>query len=58
MRYMLLIYKDENVYDRMSPEERGVIFQEATDYSEARRAAASTRAASPWSRRTPPPPCE
>ena len=38
MRYMLLIYKDENVYDPMPAEERGAIFQEATDYSEARRA--------------------
>jgi hypothetical protein len=34
---MLLIYKDESVYDKLSAEERGKIFQEATDYSEARR---------------------
>jgi len=38
MRYMLLIYKDEAVYDQLSVQERGTIFQEATDYSEAQRA--------------------
>ena len=31
MRYMLLIYKDESVYDQLPPEERGAIFQEAID---------------------------
>jgi hypothetical protein len=36
MRYMLLIYKDEQ-YDEKSAEERGAIFQEATAFSEARR---------------------
>jgi hypothetical protein len=37
MRYMLLIYKDEKVYDEMSVQERSAIFQEATDFSEALR---------------------
>jgi hypothetical protein len=38
VRYMLLIYKDEKVYDPRPAEERGRIFKEAFDYSEARRA--------------------
>lgn len=37
MRYMLLIYKDEKVYDQMSAQERGKIFKEATEFSEALR---------------------
>ena len=37
MRYLLLIYKDEKVYDQLPPQERGAIFKEATEYSEARR---------------------
>ena len=37
MRYMLLIYRDEKVYEQLSVQERGKIFQEAVDYSEARR---------------------
>jgi hypothetical protein len=37
MRYMLLIYRDEKVYERLSVQERGKIFQEAFDYSEALR---------------------
>ena len=37
MRYMLLIYRDEKVYEQLSVQERGKIFQEAFDYSEARR---------------------
>jgi hypothetical protein len=57
MRYLLLIYKDETVYDQLPPEERGAIFKEATEYSEARRPEGSTRAASPWSRPAPPRPC-
>jgi hypothetical protein len=36
MRYMLLIYKDEQ-YDEKSVQERGAIFKEATDFSEALR---------------------
>ena len=37
MRYMLLICKDETRWDEMSLEEKGAIFQEAVEYSEARR---------------------
>jgi hypothetical protein len=37
MRYMLLIYRDEKVYEGKSVQERGKIFQEAYDYSEALR---------------------
>ena len=37
MRYMLLIYRDEKVYERLSVQERGKNFQEAFDYSEALR---------------------
>jgi hypothetical protein len=37
MRYMLLIYRDEKVYERLSVQERGKTFQEAFDYSEALR---------------------
>jgi hypothetical protein len=37
MRYMLLIYRDEKVYERLPVQERGKIFQEAFDYSEALR---------------------
>ena len=38
MRYMLLIYRDESVYDKQPLEARARLFSEATDYSEARRA--------------------
>jgi len=34
---MLLMYKDEKVYEQMSAQERGAIFQEATAFSEALR---------------------
>jgi hypothetical protein len=37
MRYMLLVYKDEKVWDEMSVQERGRIFQEAVEFSEALR---------------------
>jgi hypothetical protein len=37
MRYMLLIYKDESVYDALPPERRAAIFKEANEYSEALR---------------------
>jgi hypothetical protein len=38
MRYMLLIYKDEATYDQLPAEERRAVFEEATGYSETRRA--------------------
>ena len=37
MRYMLLIYKDEKVWDEMSAQEKGTIFQQAVDFSEGLR---------------------
>jgi len=37
MRYLLLIYKDEKMWDEMTVEEKGAIYQEAVEYSEARR---------------------
>ena len=37
MRYMLLIYRDESVYEKLSVEERSAIFKEATEFSEALR---------------------
>ena len=37
MRYMLLIYKDEKVWDGMSVQERGAIFQQAVEYTEGLR---------------------
>ena len=37
MRYMLLIYKDGKLWDEMSTQEKGTIYQEAVEYSEARR---------------------
>jgi len=37
MRYMLLIYRDEKWWDEMSVQDRGVMYQEAVDYSEGFR---------------------
>jgi hypothetical protein len=37
MRYMLMIYRDEKEWEGMSVQERGVVYQGAVDYSEARR---------------------
>ncbi len=37
MRYMLLIYKDEKVWDAMSVQEKRTIFQQAVDFSEGLR---------------------
>ena len=34
MRYMLLIYKDEKLWDEMSVQEKGTIFQQAVEFSE------------------------
>lgn len=57
MRYMLLIYRDESVYDKLSVEERGAIFKEATEFSEALRPSGFYQGASRWSRRAPPRRC-
>jgi hypothetical protein len=37
MRYMLMIYRDEKEWEGMSVQERGAVYQEAVDYSEALR---------------------
>jgi hypothetical protein len=37
MRYMLLIYKDEKLWDEISVQEKGAIFQEAVEFTEALR---------------------
>jgi len=37
MRYMLLIYQDEKVWDEMSVQEKGTIFQQAVDFREGLR---------------------
>lgn len=37
MRSMLMIYRDEKEWEGMSVQERGVVYQAAVDYSEARR---------------------
>lgn len=37
MRYMLLIYKDEKLWDEMSVQEKGTIYQQAVEFSEALR---------------------
>jgi hypothetical protein len=35
MRYMLLIYKDEKLWEEMSEQEKGAIFQQAVEFSES-----------------------
>ena len=47
MRYMLLIYRDEKVYEQLSVQERGKIFQDAVAYSEARRPSGFYQAGEP-----------
>jgi hypothetical protein len=37
MRYMLLIYKDEKLWEEMSEQEKGAIFQQAVEFSEGLR---------------------
>ncbi len=37
MRYMLLIYKDEKLWDEMSLQEKGAIYQQAVEFSEGFR---------------------
>jgi hypothetical protein len=37
MRYMLLIYMDEERWEKMSAQEKGVIFQEAVEFSQGLR---------------------
>jgi hypothetical protein len=47
MRYMLLIYRDESVYGKLSEQERGAIFKEATEFSEAFRPSGFYQAGEP-----------
>jgi hypothetical protein len=47
MRYMLLIYKDEKVWDGMSVQERGAIFQQAVEYTEGLRPSGVYQAGDP-----------
>ena len=47
MRYMLLIYKDEKVWDEMSAQEKGTIFQQAVDFSEGLRKSGLYQAGEP-----------
>jgi hypothetical protein len=37
MRYMLLIYKDEKLWDELSTQEKGAIFQQAVEYGDGLR---------------------
>jgi len=47
MRYMLLIYKDEKLWDEMSLQEKGTIFQQAVEFSEALRPSGFYQAGEP-----------
>jgi hypothetical protein len=47
MRYMLLMYRDEQVWEAKSEEERGAIRQRAVDFSEGFRARGVYQAGSP-----------
>jgi hypothetical protein len=47
MRYMLLIYKDERLWDEMSVAEKGAIFQEAVEFSDALRPSGVYRGGEP-----------
>ena len=46
MRYMLLIYKDEKLWDEMSVAEKGAIFQRAVGFLRALEARTVSRSAS------------
>ena len=37
MRYMLMIYRDEKLWEETSVQDRGLVYQAAVDYSEANR---------------------
>lgn len=47
MRYMLLMYRDEKVWEARSEEERGAIRQQAVDFSESFREHGVYQAGSP-----------
>jgi hypothetical protein len=47
MRYMLLIYKDEKLWDGMSAREQGTIFQQAVEFSDGLRRSGVYQAGDP-----------
>jgi hypothetical protein len=47
MRYMLLIYMDEELWERMSAQEKGAIFQKAVEFSEGLRKSGLYQAGDP-----------
>ena len=47
MRYMLLIYKDEKLWEEMSEQEKGAIFQQAVEFSEGLRKSGVYQAGDP-----------
>jgi hypothetical protein len=47
MRYMLLIYKDEKLWEEMSDQNKGTIFQQAVEFSEGLRKSGVYRAGDP-----------
>jgi hypothetical protein len=47
MRYMLLIYEDEKLWEKMSAQESGAIFQQAVEFSEGLRKSGVYQAGDP-----------
>jgi hypothetical protein len=47
MRYMLLIYRDEELWEKMSAQEKRAIFQEAVEFSERLRQSGVYQAGDP-----------
>jgi hypothetical protein len=47
MRYMLLIYADEKLWEKMSAQEKGAIFQQAVEFSEGLRKSGVYQAGDP-----------
>jgi hypothetical protein len=47
MRYMLLIYMDEELWEKMSAQENGALFQEAVEFSEGLRKSGVYQAGDP-----------
>jgi len=47
IRYMLLIYMDEELWEKMSAQEKGALFQEAVEFSEGLRESGVYQASDP-----------
>jgi hypothetical protein len=47
MRYMLLIYRDEKMQEKMSEQERGAIFQQYVEFTESIRKSGAFQAGDP-----------